>query len=45
MSFAHKVVLWVMQWWGYFVSEQRAEFFSHLIVLCKAEFRSTNLTL
>ena len=33
MSFAHKVGLWVMQRQGYRVTEQKAEFFSHFIVL------------
>ena len=33
MSFAHKVVLWAMQRLGYLVNEQKAEFFSHFIVL------------
>ena len=33
MSIAHKVVLWVMQRWGYLVAEKKAEFFSHFIVL------------
>ena len=32
MSFAHKVVLWVMQRRGYCKTEQKAEFFfSHVI--------------
>ena len=33
MSFAHIVVLSVMQRRGYFVTEHKAEFFSHFIVL------------
>ena len=33
MSFAHKVVPWVMQRLGYLVTEQKAVFFSHFVVL------------
>ena len=33
MSFAHKVVLSVMQRRGYLVTDQKAEFFSHFIAL------------
>ena len=40
-----KVVLWVMQWQGYLVTEQKAEFFFTLHCFCsKADFRSANLT-
>jgi len=45
MSFAHKVVLWVMQRRSYLVTEQKAEFFFHTLLFCsKADFRSVNLT-
>ena len=44
MSFAHKVVLLVMQRRIYFATEQKAEFFSLFIVCGKADFRSANLT-
>ena len=44
MSFAHKVVLWVMQRCGCLVTEQKADFFFHTLLFCsKAEFRSANL--
>ena len=44
MSFAHKVVLLVMQRQRYFATEKKAEFFSLFIVCGKADFRSANLT-
>ena len=46
MSFAHKVVLWVMQRRGYFVRlNKRQNFFLHTLLFCsKAYFRSANLT-
>ena len=47
MSFAHKVVLWVMQRRGYCKTEQKAEFFFffHTLFFCsEADFRSANLT-
>ena len=44
MSFAHKVVLLVMQRQGYFVTEQKAIFFHTLLFCGKADFRSAILT-
>ena len=46
MSFAHKVVLWVMQRRGYLVRlNKRPFFFFHTLFFCsKADFRSANLT-
>ena len=44
MSFAHIVVLSVMQRRGYFVTERKAEFFHTLLFCGKADFRSANLT-
>ena len=47
MSFAHKVVLWMMQWWGYLVRLNKRQnfFFSHMLLFCsEADFRSANLT-
>ena len=44
MSFAHKVVLLVMQRQGCFVTEQKTEFFYTLLFCGKADFRSANLT-
>ena len=45
MSFAHKVVLLVMQQRGYFVTEQiRQNFFYTLFFCGKAKFHSANLT-
>ena len=41
MSFAHKVVLWVMQRRGYCKTEQKAD---TLFFCSKADFRSANLT-
>ena len=45
MSFAHKVVLWVMQRRGYLVRlNKRQNFFSHVLFCSKADFRSAKLT-
>ena len=46
MSFAHKIVLWVMQRQGYLVRlNKRQNFFFHTLLFCsKADFRSVNLT-
>ena len=45
MSFAHKVVLWVMQWRGYLVRLNKRKNFFHTLLFCsKADFRSVNLT-
>ena len=45
MSFTHKVVLWVMQRRGYLVTEQNAEFFFKLYLVCsKVDFCLANLT-
>ena len=44
MSFAPKVVVWVMQRRGYLVTEQKAEFFHTLLFCSKADFCSANLT-
>ena len=45
MSFAHKVVLWMMQRWGYPIRlNKRQNFFSHVLFCSKADFRSANLT-
>ena len=45
MSFAHKVVLWVMQRRGYLVSLKKGRIFFHTLFFCrKADFRSANLT-
>ena len=45
MSFAHKVVLWVMQRRAYLARlNKRQNFFSHVIVCSKADFPSANLT-
>ena len=44
MSFAHNFVLLVMQRRGYFVTEQKPEFFHSLLFCGKADFRSANLT-
>ena len=48
MSFAHKVVLWVMQRRGYLVRLNKRPFFFfffHTLFYCsKADFRSANLT-
>ena len=42
MLFAHKVVLWVMQWLGFLVRlNKRHNFFTRC---SKADFRSANLT-
>ena len=45
MSFAHKVVLWVMQRRGYLVRlNKRKNFFDTLLFCSKGDFRSANLT-
>ena len=46
MSFAHKVVLWVIHRRGYHVRlNKRQNFFFHTLLFCsKADFRSANLT-
>ena len=47
MSFAHKVVLWVMQQRGYLVRLNKRQnfYFFHTLLFCsKADFRSANLT-
>ena len=46
MSFAHKVVLWVMQWRCDLVRQnKRQNIFFHTLLFCsKADFRSANLT-
>ena len=45
MSFAHKVVRWVMQRRGYLVRLNKRQNFSHTLLFCsKADFRSANLT-
>ena len=45
MSFAHKVVLWVMQRWGYLVRLNKRQNFFHTLLFCsKADFCSANLT-
>ena len=45
MSFAHKVVIWVMQRRGYLVRLKKGRIFSHMLLFCsKADFGSTNLT-
>ena len=45
MSFAHKVVLWVMQRRSYLVRLNKGRSFLHMLLFCsKADFRSTNLT-
>ena len=45
MSFAHKVVLWVMQRRGYLVRLNKRQTFFHTLLFCgKADFRSANLT-
>ena len=45
MSFAHKVVLWVMQRRGYLVRlKKRKNFFDTLLFCSKGDFRSANLT-
>ena len=44
MSFAHKVVLWVMQRRGYLVRLNKGRTFFHtLLFSSKADFRSANL--
>ena len=45
MSFAHKVVLWVMQQLGCLVRLNKRQNFFHTLLLCsKADFRSANFT-
>ena len=45
MSFVHKVVLWVMQRWGYLVRLNKRQNYFHTFLFCsKADFRSANLT-
>ena len=45
MSFAHKVVLWVIQRRGYLVRLNKRQNFFHMLLFCsKADFRSVNLT-
>ena len=45
MSFAHKVVLWVMQQRGCLVRLNKRQSFFHTLLLCsKADFHSANLT-
>ena len=44
MLFAHKVVLWVMQQWGYLARLNKRHFFSQLLFCTKADFCSANLT-
>ena len=45
MSFAHKVVLWVMQRRGYLVRLNKRQNFFHKLLFCrKADFLSANLT-
>ena len=45
MSFAHKVVLWVMQQQGCLVRlNKRKNFFHTLLFYSKTDFRSVNLT-
>ena len=45
MSFAHKVVLWVMERRGYLVGLNKRQNFFHTVLFCsKADFRSANLT-
>ena len=45
MSFAHKIVLWVMQWRVYLVRLNKRQNFFHTLLFCsKADFRSVNLT-
>ena len=45
MSFAHKVVLWLMQRRGYLVGLKKSRIFSLTLLFCsKADFRSANLT-
>ena len=45
MSFAHKVVLWVMQRRGYDVRlNKRKNFFDTLLFCSKGDLRSANLT-
>ena len=45
MSFAHKVVHWVMQQRGYLVRLNKRQDFFHMLFFCsKADFRSANLT-
>ena len=45
MSFAHKVVIWVMQRRGYLVRLKKGRIFPHMLLFCsKADFGSTNLT-
>ena len=45
MSFAHNVVLWVIQRRGYLVRLNKRQNFFHTLLFCrKAPFRSANLT-
>ena len=46
MSFAHKVVLWVMQWQCDLVRQnKRQNFFFHTLLFCsKTDLSSANLT-
>ena len=45
MSFAHNIVLWVMQRRGCLVRLNKRQNFFHTLLLCsKADFRSANLT-
>ena len=45
MSFALKIVLWVMQRWGYLIRRnKRQNFFPMLLFCSKADFSSANLT-
>ena len=45
MSFALKIVLWVMQRWGYLIRRnKRQNFFPTLLFCSKADFSSANLT-
>ena len=45
MSFAHKVVLWLMQRQGCFVRLDKRQNFSHTLLLCsRVDFHSANLT-
>ena len=46
MSFAHKVVHWVMQRQGYLVRLNKSRIFFHTLLFCsKADIRSANLNL
>ena len=45
MSFAHKVLHWVMQRRGYLVRLNKGRILFHTLLFCsKADFRSANLT-